>query len=120
MIATTIRQGELLLQAGLDPMTADMFHRNNGDLKAMWECLVAVPSNPAWSLDALTEVMCFNEKVSVSFYRAVNFSWVCRWTLLGETERLDLHRMGHDRIEAAFEVVFELLRNGLIKRVENG
>ena len=58
MIATTIEQSNKLLALGIDPSTADMFYRDNGeDLKLMWELVVDKPKYPAWSLSALLDLI---------------------------------------------------------------
>ena len=57
MIATNLEQSKRLIELGVDPSTADMFYRDNGeDLKLMWELVVDKPKFPAWSLSALLKL----------------------------------------------------------------
>ena len=130
MLATTIRQGELLLLAGLDPKTADMkyVHRVDGTIlipqQPLIDSKIQLPllsnEEPAWSLDALVEVMCFKEQIDVVFFRSPSVGWICSWRLFDDSVRKDLNRVAESKIEAAFLVLYYLLSHGYIKGAENG
>lgn len=123
-IATTIEQSKQLVRLGLDPKTADMFYFSYGMFRPMklhvGKILEDVVTGkrqwaiPAWSLSALLEVTpkelevgLFKTPISGEYF----FSW---WT--------DDHHMGYDYkepIDATFEMVCWLLKQGLIKKGDN-
>jgi hypothetical protein len=121
MTATTIEQSKHLFELGLDPNTADMNWWGNEKIgdeyildfipyskkSVYYSCL------PAWSLQALLEVMPIELEVGLlktPISGEYFFSW---WT--------DDHHMGDDYkepIDAAYEMVHWLLENGYIKTKE--
>ena len=126
MIATSIEQSKELVRLGLYPKTSDMSYSeeyfgkdNDGNDEWCWRLnacrFIDVEGIiPAWSLSALLEVMpkelevgLFKTPISGEYF----FSW---WT--------DEHHMGDDYkepIDAAYEMVCLLLKQGLIKKGGN-
>lgn len=130
-IATTIEQSKYLLELGLDPKTADMFwkhsallgnHDINGRITVSYQDHLFVGKYdgeiPAWSLSALLEVMCYNSGIDVYFNNPCFNSptWCCHWIMREEGTITECSKTGASKIDAAFEVVRELIMNGYIKR----
>ena len=126
-ISTTIEQSKELLRLGLPAESADMFwvQRHKGSDND-WRVEVEPPGAcfdfwPAWSLSALLEVMCYCHNVDVEFRKDKNLGWVCHWKFydFDNKKRLDLSKCGETKIDAAFEVLITLLKQGLIKKGDN-
>ncbi len=124
MIATTIPQSKHLLELNLPVETADMkyVHWANGKIvlvprKAYLETDIELPilsnEEPAWSLDALLEVM--------SDYEPNLYKEGKRWTIHVLTEFSSHYTHGYKRLDAAYEMVVWLLENGymLVKQDNN-
>ena len=101
-IATDLVQSKKLVALGIDSSTADMFYLDNGeDLKLMWELVVDKPKYPAWSLDALLNLI-----PSPSLHKIFT-GWRCD----SYNEDGSKIRLGADRdtaIDAAFEMILKL------------
>jgi hypothetical protein len=119
MIATTIEQSKHLLSLGLDTKTADMALCNGVDGK-----LYPVPrelqeqagfplanDDLAWSLSALLEVI---RKVKAISYVLLDAKIMLRCKDMGFIWEKDIY--ADDLITAAYEMVYYLLEQGLIKK----
>lgn len=76
----------------------------------------------AYSLDALIDIIC-SGGAWVDFYHTDDFlgqcgcQWVCRWSkLVTKIGLIHLSRIGKTKVDAAFEVVVYLFKEGYIKR----
>ena len=122
MIATTIEQSKRLLELGLDPNTADMYYTGHRSIYNPKEIeYTQVPRVrtkfvsfdrleiffPAWSLSALLEVMYDYEP---------NLYKDGKWTLHVLTEFSSHYTHGYETLDAAYEMVCWLLKNGYIKK----
>ena len=71
----------------------------------------------AYSLDALTDIIC-RGGAWVDFYHTDDFlgQWVCRWSKrVTNMGLIHLSRIGKTKVDAAFEVVVALYKEGYIK-----
>lgn len=124
MICTSIEQSQHLLELGLDPKTADMcFEMEKGN----WTLNVGRKSAqvnrgfaiPAWSLDALLEVMpMVNEGWPVCCKIYGSEKWHVLYHSTAVTPKIDSGEYDTP-IEAAYELVCWLLEQGLIKKGDN-
>ena len=71
----------------------------------------------AYSLDALIDVLS-HERAEICFYRSADSfdHWICRWMKRIGIEVATLHKAGKTKVDAAFEVVVSLYKEGYIKR----
>ena len=135
-LATTIEQSQHLLDLGLSADTADMCFDKGTDLtKAHLECdnfityftndeypEVADRYVPAWSLEALLEVLPdeirthkgrFDAKYR--FYWELRKNWIL-YSCLDEDYSPLIEFDGKNNLEAVFNMVVWLLENGYIKK----
>lgn len=120
---TTLEQSKKLIELGLNPNTADMFWSTEFDMvictpyltKSDFETLVPMcESIPCWSLGALLEVM--PDGVQTNSNRtgvSVDITFVHNGVVT------DSHGVKNNTyIEAAYNMVVWLLKNGYIKKGE--
>lgn len=111
MIATTIEQSKHLLELGLDPKTANMsytyFDEGEPTLDLTPYMLNSRMAIPAWSLDALLEVM-----PKPDLYREIADLWVCV-TFFKEGS---IRGFGETAIDAACDVITKMFERGYLKK----
>ena len=98
-------QTQLLLEMGVPIETADvLLGAENGSLRG---------SNVAWTLDGLIDYLCYGDNISVEFHKAFmqNF-WICYYRRYKDDKGLTLRisKGGPTKIDAIFEVIYELHR----------
>ena len=99
-------QTQLLLEMGVPIETADvLLGTENGSLRG---------SNVAWTLDGLIDYLCVGGNVYVEFQKdfRLNF-WICYYRRYEERRGLKfgVSKGGPTKIDAIFEVIYELHRN---------
>lgn len=118
-ICTNKKQSKKLVDLGFDVNTADMFYRNNGDVKLMWEHLPDIEiTSPAWSLSALFKFLkekdFFPEIIPNEDCILMDIYW------FGDDEGNVSHPVhfirveGNDFIDASFNLICKLKENNLI------
>lgn len=70
---------------------------------------------PAYSLDALIDIIC-RDGADCHFYHSKDDDhWLCRWTKCLVMNFAAIARVGKTKVDAAFEVVVALCKEGYIK-----
>lgn len=136
MNCTTIEQSKALIEAGLNPDSADMcWIKDNGLSENKYPQAVPWKDNivkefyaPCWSTGALLNLMPpylfeFSRGIDLNVYKNVsNGRWVISYLPNNiESMQNDKFRQfffGENLIDAACDMVLWLLKNGFIKKVE--
>ena len=115
--ATNSIQSQLLLEMGVPADTADMYRGPE------YNRLTAIPSSMkgsqfgsfvSWTVDALIDYLCDGDNVYVEFQRSPfgNGSfWVCYYKRYEDKNVFGVSKAGPTKIDAIFEVIYELHRN---------
>lgn len=128
MVTTTIKQSKKLVRLGLDPKTADMNWWGNEKIGVEYN-LDFIPYSkksvyysclPAWSLDALIEVIPkeIDGNDLAIMYTSYGEGWFVGYAKFsdGYYEGLIHEVFGETKIDAAYNMVCHLLGQGLIKK----
>ncbi len=122
---TSLDQSKKLVEAGLDPDTADMFYIFDPFVQDIAGLGIGVPEEkediPCWSLGALIELMPpylfdFNRGIDLNIYRNMNG---VGWHVSYLPNNIDDFRRitnGHNAIDSAVEMIIWLLEQGYINK----
>lgn len=67
-----------------------------------------------WSTDALVDILVGSDEEYVSFSHFSDKFWLCRWTRIGDGVKENVSRMALSKVQAAYEVLIQLLKDGFI------
>lgn len=67
-----------------------------------------------WSTDALVDILVGSDEEYVSFSHFSDKFWLCRWTRIGDGVKETVSRMALSKVQAAYEVLIQLLKDGFI------
>ncbi len=67
-----------------------------------------------WSTDALVDILVGSDEEYVSFSHYSDKFWLCRWTRIGDGVKETVSRMALSKVQAAYEVLIQLLKDGFI------
>lgn len=67
-----------------------------------------------WSTDALVDILVGSDEEYVSFSHFSDKFWLCRWTRIGDGVKETISRMALSKVQAAYEVLIQLLKDGFI------
>lgn len=67
-----------------------------------------------WSTDALVDILVGSDEEYVSFSHFSDKFWLCRWTRIGDSVKETVSRMALSKVQAAYEVLIQLLKDGFI------
>ena len=70
---------------------------------------------PAYSLDALVDIICRDGADCHFYYSKDDDHWLCRWTKCLVMNFAAVGRIGKTKVDAAFDVVVALCKEGYIK-----
>lgn len=108
-------QTQLLLEMGVPADTADMYRGPEQNR------LTAIPSSMkgsqfgsfvSWTVDALIDYLCDDCEVCVQFSRVTwDGFWICCYSRRDGETKVCVSKAGPSKIDAIFEVIYELHRN---------
>ncbi len=109
---------EVLVLAGygVPEDTADMYYDfDAGQLRFIPSDMKGSQfSNVTWSSDALVDILVGSDEEYVSFSHFSDKFWVCRWTRIGDGVKENISKMAPSKVQAAYEVLLQLLKDGFI------
>jgi len=111
--ATKPIQSQLLLEMGVPADTADAYYETGTNE------LLFIPSGMngsqfvyrvAWTLDGLIDYLCVGDNVYVEFRKERAGFWICYYTKQENGVKVVVSKAAPTKIDAIFEVIYELKR----------
>lgn len=110
-------EAQVLASYGVPEDTADMyFDPDAGQLRFIPSDMKGsqFSGRVTWSTDALVDILVGSDEEYVSFSHFSDKFWLCRWTRIGDGVKENISKMALSKVQAAYEVLLQLLKDGFI------